>query len=295
MKCPKCQYISFDSAGRCRNCGYDFSLSDESAEPAEASELRIQNDDEPVGPYGDFSLNPTPNLPLFTRDGDPDAPLVTPAAVPRAPLAVRRTAPAAPRPRQKREPSPPEPRLALDTADLTGVYAPADAVPDPVPEIDARVDAPAEPIDHTPHAALAPAGRISRLAGAMIDLLLIGGIDLAVVYFTLKICELTFADVFVLPVAPLVTFLLLLNGGYISTFVAASGQTIGKMAAGTRVIPADPSASATERVPLGQSIVRAAGYFVSALPLGLGFVPAFVGRDRRALHDRLADTRVVKA
>ena len=34
---------------------------------------------------------------------------------------------------------------------------------------------------------------------------------------------------------------------------------------------------------------------LSALPLGLGFVPAFVGQDRRALHDRLADTRVVKA
>ena len=26
MKCPKCQYISFDSGDRCRNCGYDFSL-----------------------------------------------------------------------------------------------------------------------------------------------------------------------------------------------------------------------------------------------------------------------------
>ena len=26
MKCPKCQYFSFDSGDRCRNCGYDFSL-----------------------------------------------------------------------------------------------------------------------------------------------------------------------------------------------------------------------------------------------------------------------------
>ena len=26
MKCPKCQYITFDSGDRCRNCGYDFSL-----------------------------------------------------------------------------------------------------------------------------------------------------------------------------------------------------------------------------------------------------------------------------
>ena len=27
MRCPKCQYISFDSGERCRNCGYEFSLS----------------------------------------------------------------------------------------------------------------------------------------------------------------------------------------------------------------------------------------------------------------------------
>jgi len=293
VKCPKCQYISFDSAGRCRNCGYDFSLSPESAEPAEPSDLRIHNENEPVGPYGDFSLNPTPNLPLFTRNGDPDAPLVAPPATPRAPLAVRRAAPAIPRPRQKREPAQPEPRLALDTADLTGVYT--QTAEAPAPPVEAEPDVEVEPGVPAAHASLAPAGRGSRLAGGMIDLLLIGGIDLAVVYFTLKICELTFADVSALPVAPLASFLLLLNGGYISTFVAASGQTIGKMAAGTRVIPADPSASATERVTLGQSIVRAGGYLVSALPLGLGFVPAFVGRERRALHDRLADTRVVKA
>ena len=25
-KCPKCQYFSFDSGDRCRNCGYEFSL-----------------------------------------------------------------------------------------------------------------------------------------------------------------------------------------------------------------------------------------------------------------------------
>jgi uncharacterized RDD family membrane protein YckC len=48
-------------------------------------------------------------------------------------------------------------------------------------------------------------------------------------------------------------------------------------------------------VSFGQSIVRAAGYIVSALPLGLGFLPALFGPERRALHDRLADTRVVKA
>jgi uncharacterized RDD family membrane protein YckC len=139
----------------------------------------------------------------------------------------------------------------------------------------------------------APAG--ARLLGAFIDLVIVSGIDLVVVYLTLRICELTFAQVLTLPLAPLVSFLVLLNGGYLSTFVAAGGQTIGKMAAGIRVIPADPAASPSERVSFGQAVVRAAGYLASALPAGLGFFPAFFGQDRRALHDRLADTRVVKA
>jgi uncharacterized RDD family membrane protein YckC len=285
MKCPKCQYFSFDSGARCRNCGYDFSL----ALDLPPADLPIQDGTEPLGPLSDFSLNDTPNLPLFTSGtGDPDAPLVTPGATPRAPLAVRRTSPAKPRPRPRRETArvdaDPEPRLALDTADVqmvpTSVPAPAAA---PVP---------ATPASDSP-LVVAPAR--ARILGAGIDLVLVGGIDLLVVYFTLKICDLTFAQVLTLPRAPLVSFLVLLNGGYLSTFVAASGQTIGKMAAGIRVIPADPAAPLSERVSFGQAVVRAAGYLVSALPVGLGFLPAFFGQERRALHDRLADTRVVKA
>jgi uncharacterized RDD family membrane protein YckC len=285
MKCPKCQYFSFDSGARCRNCGYDFSL----ALDLPPADLPIQDGTEPLGPLSDFSLNDIPNLPLFrSGTGDPDAPLVTPGATPRAPLAVRRTSPATPRPRPRRETvrldADPEPRLALDTADVlvvpTSVPAPAAA---PVP---------ATPASDSP-LVVAPAG--ARILGAVIDLVLVGGIDLLVLYFTLKICDLTFAQVLTLPMAPLVSFLVLLNGGYLSTFVAAGGQTIGKMAAGIRVIPADPAAPLSEGVSFGQAVVRAAGYLVSALPVGLGFLPALFGRERRALHDRLADTRVVKA
>jgi uncharacterized RDD family membrane protein YckC len=281
MKCPKCQYFAFDSGERCRNCGYDFSLSLD----LPPRDLPIQNGSEPIGPLSDFSLNVTPNLPLFTPEaGDPDAPLVTPGATPRAPLAVRRPAPIVPRARPRRDPGrvdpDPEPRLALDTQDLPIVPEPA---PRPAPETPAV------------ESGLAAAPAVARLAGGLIDLVLLAGIDLVVVYFTLKICDLTFGEVFTLPLAPLLSFLVLLNGGYLSTFVAAGGQTIGKMAAGTRVIPADPAAPASERVTFGQAVVRAAGYLVSALPVGLGFLPAFFGQERRALHDRLADTRVVKA
>ena len=48
-------------------------------------------------------------------------------------------------------------------------------------------------------------------------------------------------------------------------------------------------------MPFGQAVLRAVAYLVSALPVGLGFLPALVGVEKRALHDRLAHTRVVKA
>ena len=288
MKCPKCQYISFDSVDRCRNCGYEFSLAADAADAAIAppSELALKDGTEALGPLADFSLNDTPNLPLFpAKGGDPDAPLVTPRATPRAPLSVRKTAPA-PRPKVRRDDTPAEPWLALDTADLGPAIERRRAEPEIIEAV--AHAAPAEPVATT------TVSNGARLAGGAIDLLLVGGMDLTVLYLTLRVCDLTFGEVMALPMAPLVAFLVLLNGGYLSTFVAATGQTIGKMAAGTRVVPADPAASSHERVTFGQSALRAAAYVVSALPLGLGFVPAFTG-DKRALHDRLADTRVVKA
>ena len=116
-----------------------------------------------------------------------------------------------------------------------------------------------------------------------------------VLYFTLKVCDLTFADVLLLPAVPLMLFLLLLDGGYLSTFVAAGGQTIGKMATGIRVVSADPAAPRSERVTFGHALVRAVAYLISLAPAGLGFLPVFFGRERRGLHDRLADTRVIRA
>src|SRR6186713_2720886 len=127
MKCPKCQYISFDSGDRCRNCGYEFSLAADAAEASQppSSELALKDGTEALGPLADFPLAPTPNLPLFTSPGgDPDAPLVAPRATPRVPLAVRKTAPVS-KPKSRRDHTPAEPRLALDTADFGPAVAEA--------------------------------------------------------------------------------------------------------------------------------------------------------------------------
>jgi uncharacterized RDD family membrane protein YckC len=309
MKCPKCQYISFESSERCRNCGYEFSL----ATTAGHFDLPIQTGDEAVGPLSDFALErekadagrtpaagpmppladfaPTPqprpitssfDLPLFKeRRRDEDAPLVTPPAVPRAPLAVRRTTPA---PRSGNRPTD-ELRLDLDAAatlDTPRIPVRASLSPSAaaeIPEQEAETDQAVAPV-------------VPRVLAAVVDILILGSIGSLVLYLTLKVCGLQFARVAAIPPVPFVAFLLMIAGGYLTLFTAAGGQTIGKMAAGIRVVSTDAEQS---RVPLGHAVVRAAAYLASALPAGLGFVPALLGGDRRALHDRIADTRVVKA
>jgi uncharacterized RDD family membrane protein YckC len=288
MRCPKCQYISFDNGDRCRNCGYQFSLSAN----LEDLDLPIQTGNEPEGPLGDLALNE--RLPLFqANSGHDDRPLVSAPAVPRAPLAVRKPAPAA----LPQRPSPRRARVEEPELDL-GPPGILDDLPEPVappPPLTARpVVAARLAGESDSQVEAAPAAAVSRLAAAVVDLLLVGAIDAIVLHFTLKICGLEYGEIRVLPLPPFIAFLLLLNGGYFAAFTAAGGQSIGKMVAKVKVVPADHDAW-SDRVPLGQAVLRSAGYLVSALPAGLGFLPALVGADKRAVHDRLAHTRVVKA
>jgi uncharacterized RDD family membrane protein YckC len=314
MRCPKCRYISFDSNDRCRNCGYEFSLTVDVA----ALDLPIQTGDEPEGPLADFALGdldepeaaapppepprpvraPVPppsvpvmpepprpvtasaDLPLFKdRALDDDTPLVTSPAVPRAPLAVRRSSPAVSRAQR----APAEPGLNLEWPNVDDESA--GAAPPPMPLPHAEVATLSHPV----------AGLPSRVAAAAIDLAILGSIDVAVLYFTLKICGFTALVILLLPLIPFFAFLLLLNGGYFVAFVAAGGQTIGKMATGIKVVPADADAGWGDRVPLGTAFVRAAASFISLAPAGIGLLPALFSADRRTVHDRLARTRVVKA
>jgi uncharacterized RDD family membrane protein YckC len=141
---------------------------------------------------------------------------------------------------------------------------------------------------------------LARVLAGLADVLVLATIDGAIVYSTLRIVGLPMTDVSSLPPVPLGVFLLLLNGGYLAIFTTAGGQTIGKMLAGIRVVadcgPGDPGSQPTEQgVSLGAAVLRATAYLVSLLPAGLGFAAILFDSDGRALHDRLAETRVVKA
>ena len=266
MKCPKCNYLSFEAGDRCRNCGYDFSLSTPAPD------------------------DPAADLPLF----EDDRPLVSVPATPRAPLSVRRTTqdPAKLRSRH----APPAPLKPPPPADLDLQF---DAEPEEPEIAPAPVDTPPlrqRATEETRSDPREPASGLRRLAAAAIDILIIGSIDLTVVYFTMRMAGLDASEFFFLPVVPLGAFLLLINGGYAVMFTAATGQTIGKMATGIRVVGTAPADVIHDRVTFGRAVLRTAGYFASLLPAGLGFLPAFIGpREHRALHDRLAETRVVRA
>ncbi|MGE5245104.1 MAG: RDD family protein [Betaproteobacteria bacterium] len=304
MKCPKCGYLGFEHVDRCRNCGYDFSLSPSSS----LSDLPIREEAD-LSPLDDFAMvdaagpvhpaafapetsvgsvdsesggisarEPSGDLPLFATTPVPDdVPLITKVSPPRAPLAVRR---ATPEPARLRV----EPRLpALDLAP-----DPEDRAPVAVEERAFTAEPPrtASPADVAP---AEDAGFLARLAAVAIDLTILAAIDAAVVYFTMQICGLKMADVNVLPRGPLLAFLLVQNGGYLVAFTAG-GQTLGKMAAGIRVVGAEPG----DTVDLGRAMLRELLWLVLAIPAGLGFLSAFLSADHRGLHDRFAGTRVIR-
>ncbi len=123
----------------------------------------------------------------------------------------------------------------------------------------------------------------------VVDLLILAIIDAAVIYFTLQICGITIDELGILPKGPLLAFLLVQNGGYLVAFTAG-GQTLGKMAAGIRVVPSESESS----LDLSRAFLRESMWLVLAMPAGLGFLTALFSRDHRGLHDRFAGTRVVR-
>jgi hypothetical protein len=57
MKCPKCGYLGFEAVDRCRNCGYDFSLSTATPQ-AEGRDLPIRTAAARVDTPADLPLVP---------------------------------------------------------------------------------------------------------------------------------------------------------------------------------------------------------------------------------------------
>lgn len=83
---------------------------------------------------------------------------------------------------------------------------------------------------------------------------------------------------------------MLLPAAAVIAFWVYKSATPGKMAMSARIVDADTGAPLTT----AQSVIRYLGYFVSLIPLGVGFF--WVGFDRRkqGWHDKMANSVVVR-
>jgi uncharacterized RDD family membrane protein YckC len=77
--------------------------------------------------------------------------------------------------------------------------------------------------------------------------------------------------------------------GYETYFVGRFGATPGKMACGLKIVLADGG-----KVGYGRAVARVFAKILSSLTLGIGFIMAAFDEEKRTLHDRICDTRVVK-
>jgi uncharacterized RDD family membrane protein YckC len=133
-----------------------------------------------------------------------------------------------------------------------------------------------------------PARAGERAQAAALDLALLLGMWSVVVYFASRAAQVTVAGL--LPSWPyLVGYLAALGLIYAGYFTGTTGQTLGKIALGLRVVD-------TAGQPPGylRASLRAMAGAVGVLLAGSGLVTVLMDPARRALHDRLLDTRVVK-
>ena len=68
-----------------------------------------------------------------------------------------------------------------------------------------------------------------------------------------------------------------------------NGYTIGKRILRIRIL-----ATNHEHLTLWHSIERSLGYYASSLEFGFGFLQYFIDYNRRTVHDRIAETIVIK-
>ena len=133
-----------------------------------------------------------------------------------------------------------------------------------------------------------PAYSGERARAAAVDLALLAPLWAVVVYFASRA-----AHVGLLGLRPtwmyLVGYLAFLGLIYAGYFTGTTGQTLGKIATGLRVVDVGGRPPGYLR-----AFTRAALGSLGVLLAGAGLVPMFLDPARRALHDRLLRTRVIK-
>ena len=102
------------------------------------------------------------------------------------------------------------------------------------------------------------------------------------------VCGLVIRDAFIAPlVAGIAGFAV--NIAYNTYFIGKFGATPGKMAAKLRVVTPEGGP-----ISYGKAFGRVFGELLSGLTLGIGYIMAAFDDEKRALHDRVCNTRVIR-
>jgi uncharacterized RDD family membrane protein YckC len=227
------------------------------------------------------------DLPLFREDEEPEAMAAAESeAAPEAGLV---------------ELGGPEP-VAADDLPLRPVeapIAPPASRPQPPPVVraaEAALDDDAEeewPLEPAPPAeGLRPVERpallTERLVAGAVDVALLTALFGVIVYFASRAAQVAVPRL--LPSWPyLAGYLAFLGLVYAAYFTGTTGQTVGKILGGLRVVD-----GAGQPPGFLKAFVRAALGAAGLALAGLGAVPMLLDPARRGLHDRLFKTRVVK-
>ena len=262
MRCPQCHRLVVRGLRTCAGCGADLRR----APGGEVSRLERPTERGPTGPLRDFALQ-----------GEP--------------VSMRRAGSPLKGGRQTRTPRRAVPALAPFGTEASPEQLTETTQPtlEPAFAFDATTTSPSGAPGRTPGMSQFTRLLRRRLMAGVIDVGILIGVNVAVVYFTLRLAGLPVASVGQLPMVPLLGFLWLFDFGYLAVLTALGGQTIGKMATGLRV-----ESGRGSPVTLGGALTRTLAYGVSILPAGLGLIGVFL-RSKRPLHDLLADTLVVKS
>lgn len=151
-----------------------------------------------------------------------------------------------------------------------------------------------------PHATSLPADRGTRLAAAFLDGIVFAAMVYMPLVFTMLVSGPGAEDIEVTGPGPLV-----IAGGAVTVvgliawcwltikYVLSNGQSIAKKMLGIKVVRSDGSPASFSRIFWLRNVLNGV---ISAIPL-YGFIDILFifGESRQCLHDKIADTIVVKA
>jgi uncharacterized RDD family membrane protein YckC len=133
-----------------------------------------------------------------------------------------------------------------------------------------------------------------RVGAKVIDGIIITIVDVIIIFlFGLVMRQLISMEQETIAVASVMLqniLLWVLSLAYVTYFLGKYGATPGKMACGLKVVRPDG-----EKISYARACGRALAEILSAMILYIGYIMVAFDEEKRALHDRICDTRVIKA